>query len=598
MPTGTLSGEGKKLWEKIYNDSKSKGDSEEIAARKAWAGIKSAGWHKDKDGKWVKSSFAEFSMVLKDISYNKTEEKMRWKADASDIDTDSHDDSMSLELFADFLARIESKEKPPEEFCSEFWQGGLPYLSISHYSDFNGDGVPGDVEKVYVDGKFLKSAGTFYNTKLGKACFRALYDELNWTPKSEQDKKDHVRVSIGFLDYGHKHKSDGTIFERKSIDDVCPRCIEEIIMSLMDDNYQRCGKIYLKGHLIHEALTRVPVNKRTIMEVDRSEAGMVTQKEDAASIIGEELADELEEKAKLTEKSEALVTRADKTCPDGEKMVDGKCVKCDKEGNPIMGKSDFAPVSTDAVPVTVVDPVQIFEPSISYGGATSLKDALAYMEAQQKMWSIDDLWYTVKNLIDNIVSSDSITDKASAINSLIDEFKGEMKSKADFTGFITEMKAYIDGKFVSPVLTSTATHPLDDVFSTFKVQFDAVISTSATSDEKLVALQEGYVQIGNKIKELVAPKKTEVTEPPANDLVSALREVMQSFTQQLSLISTQLSDMKQVQDNQPRSVVIPKRKGIDPASVVQPQLAQTIKSETPHLRAMLERNVEKARLIK
>jgi len=48
MPTGNLPEKPKALWEKIYQDSKSKGDSDEIAARKAWASIKTAGWHKTK----------------------------------------------------------------------------------------------------------------------------------------------------------------------------------------------------------------------------------------------------------------------------------------------------------------------------------------------------------------------------------------------------------------------------------------------------------------------------------------------------------------------------------------------------------------------
>ena len=76
------------------------------------------------------------------------------------------------------------------------------------------------------------------------------------------------------------------------------------------------------------------------LEVTRS---MTTRKQDAASIIGEELADELDEKAKLVGKSEALIVKseeeevivekaADKKCPDcGATMVDGKCPKCDDD---------------------------------------------------------------------------------------------------------------------------------------------------------------------------------------------------------------------------------------------------------------------------
>jgi len=71
-------------------------------------------------------------------------------------------------------------------------------------------------------------------------------------------------------------------------------------------------------------MTRVPVNQRTDMEVERA---MTTRKEDAASIIGDELAEEIEDKAKLVGKSEALVIKADETeevveTPEEEELVE------------------------------------------------------------------------------------------------------------------------------------------------------------------------------------------------------------------------------------------------------------------------------------
>jgi len=320
MPTGSLPESGKKLWEKVYEASKKSGDSEEIAAKKAWSAVKSAGWSKDESGNWHKSSeFVEFSMTIKKASVDPKSGEMRWKADASDIDDDSHSDNMSLELYSDFLERIERGDQVPDIFRSEFWSGGMPYLSISHYSDQDGNAVPGPVDAVYVDGKFLKSKGRFYNTPIGKACFNALCEDL----KNETEKP-KVRVSIGFLDWMHEHKSNGYIFERQDLDDFCPECFKELFET------DRKGKIYLKGQLVHLALTRVPVNKRTLMEVDKS---MTTQQEDAASIAGAELAEELEIKEKeLVGKSDFLVTRAEDECSEcGSKMVDGKCPKCNKE---------------------------------------------------------------------------------------------------------------------------------------------------------------------------------------------------------------------------------------------------------------------------
>ena len=69
--------------------------------------------------------------------------------------------------------------------------------------------------------------------------------------------------------------------------DKCPLCTEGLK-----------GKQYLGGLLIHLALTRVPANIRTDIDVEVDKS-MTTRKSDAASIVGEELANEIEEKAKL-----------------------------------------------------------------------------------------------------------------------------------------------------------------------------------------------------------------------------------------------------------------------------------------------------------
>jgi hypothetical protein len=269
----------------------------------------------DRDGDtWIpkadlpKPEYVNFSMYIDKAVYNKESQEYRWHCVASDIDEDSYKDNMSLELFGKFLSRIESGEAPPEKYTSEFWDGGMPYLSLSHYSDQNGKGVPGPVESVYIDGEKLKGKGKFYKTPLGLACFDAINKDKHGVNKSEENP---VRISIAFLDYAHKHKSNGEIFVRESIEDICPYCLLEAFTG--EDG----GREYLDGHLIHLALTRVPVNKRTSMEVSKS---MATRKDDSESIVGEELAEELD--AQETQfRSEALVTMSDEE-PEVEVSTD------------------------------------------------------------------------------------------------------------------------------------------------------------------------------------------------------------------------------------------------------------------------------------
>lgn len=305
MPTGTLPASGKKLWEKVYDESKDTDCDEECAARKAWAAVKNAGWYKNKDGEWnKKADLEEFSLRIERASFDKATNEMRWKAVASDTDEDSYNDNMSLDLFHNFLNRIQANTLVPENYRSDYWSGGMPYLSISHYSDLNGSGVPGNIETIYMDGSYLKSKGIFSDTELGRSCFKAVCDDLYGDGKDREDK---VRISIAFLDYKHKHKSNGFVFERRRNEEwtgeICPECLKELVSG------ESQGKIFLDGHLIHLALTRVPANKRTSMEVERA---MTTQREDATSIIGEELTNELDEKEKaLVGKSEALVIKSD-----------------------------------------------------------------------------------------------------------------------------------------------------------------------------------------------------------------------------------------------------------------------------------------------
>lgn len=306
MPFSNLPKEANDLWEQVYNASKKKGDSEEIAARKAWAAVKSAGWSKGSDDKWHKKAIIEeqFLTIKKAYVDAKTGER-RWRADTSNTSDDLAGDNMTLDLFNDFVNRIEQSEPAPEEFRSNYWEGGMPYLSISHYPDLNGEAVPGVVDAVYVDGTYLKAKGRMNKTPLGDAAWKSICEDLDKVKKGEtSDNK--VRISIGFLDYAHKHKSNGVIFDRKSLEDICKDCIQEV----SDGTYP--GRAFYKGLLVHFAMTRVPMNLDTSMNPDLEVTkSMTTRKEDAATIIGEELASEIDKKAKMENK--ALITKSEDT---------------------------------------------------------------------------------------------------------------------------------------------------------------------------------------------------------------------------------------------------------------------------------------------
>lgn len=307
MPYSTLHGEAATTFEKIYNNALKEYKDKGKAAQTAWAALKKQGYRKGDSGEWKKSSLTEFSMAIVKASYDKQNGgAMRFRAVASDTEPDLYGESMSPELFQDFTDRIEKSIPIPEAFksaiCEDTWCGGLPYPSISHFkAGPGGTNVPGKLERVYIDGNRLKGEGLLSDNNLGRAVFKALLEDL-YAKKSGSDTQP-VRISIGFLDIQHSHVGNGMNykFERKALTDTCPMCLQNI-----------GGKVYQKGVLVHLAFTRVPVNPRTEAEVERSMSdAIVTKQDDAASIIGKDLAEILVDKSQvesvLTVKSDGSI---------------------------------------------------------------------------------------------------------------------------------------------------------------------------------------------------------------------------------------------------------------------------------------------------
>jgi hypothetical protein len=231
------------------------------------------------------SIVAEFSMHICKASYDKATNTMRWRMTASDTQEDVFGEKMSLQLFKDFVERIEDNASVPFEFKSALreksgWDGGMPYLSIAHYkSGQDESNVPGDVTSIYLDGDRLKAKGTFRDTELGRTVFKSIKEDIAGTSTFENK----VRVSIGFLDFSHSHGD--FVFNRRSLEDVCPMCEK-----------RQGDKTYLEGQLVHLAFTRIPANERTDVSLEEKLMAdeIKTKAEDAESIVGKNLAEALE----------------------------------------------------------------------------------------------------------------------------------------------------------------------------------------------------------------------------------------------------------------------------------------------------------------
>lgn len=166
---------------------------------------------------------------------------------------------------------------------------GMPNLCISHY-DFAGKDIPEEIWKagitsaMFLDGNKFKAKGRFFDSRAGQLLFDAIRKDM----EENISREDRTRISMGFYDRtDDEEKSEAT----------------------GDGDERRV--VYKAGIIKHFAGTRVPVLPRTEIEAWR-EMSMTTKREDATSIVGEELAEELEGYAKQVGKSEAeeLVVKA------------------------------------------------------------------------------------------------------------------------------------------------------------------------------------------------------------------------------------------------------------------------------------------------
>lgn len=545
MPTGSLPKEGKDLFEKVYNASKAAGDSPEKAAKKAWGAVKNAGWHKVGES-WVKKSdfISELSMTVTAAPFDKLNGEMRWKATASDTDKDLYKDNMSLELYRSFIQNIEKNLPPPEPFrelvTSNFWKGGMPYISLSHYPDLDGEAVPGMPESVYMDGKCLKAKGKFNDTELGRACWKALNkDQAENIP---DDRK--IRISIGFLDLAHKH-GNGPVFVRNSLSDRCKQCADGV-----------GDKTYIKGYLMHLAMTRVPVNPRAEMEVEKS-MSKITRKEDAASIVGEEVAAELDEKAMLVGRSEVIVEKAEAEAPVAEAVAE---TPAEAPGvvDTVSNVEEPAPVQkSDAVEAVAYRP---------YGGATSMTDAIDTKKAQEESWRVSDLWYMLQSIMENIFSDTEVEDKKKAIGAAVDEFKSFLNTKA-----LIEWKARVDETPLPETDNPNPPEPegtpidvelkkLSDVV--MQVRSDATMNKEA----KLMAIRPAIDELGMAIDKAFTSESSEVVPAPQPVMTPEMvRSIVAETTQPVLDALTQIqASLASVNSPKPPEQKIPKPRSIDP----------------------------------
>jgi len=296
------------------------------------------------------------------------------------------------------------------------------------------------------------------------------------------------------------------------------------------------------------------------MEVDKS---MTTRKEDAESIIGEKLAEDIDKEAKLVGKSEVLVERREMKCPEG--MDQEECRKWKKEHEDD-GDGD-KPQGSDRGG-------KPHDEGQDGGGRNTIVAAPTSRPSKSE--------------------AEEDCDCNDPKNAEVEKCKGKkQKSEVDLSEALSkldEIKSMLQPKSATVELPQ---HILDAAISKLKSDFDEAINVSnLTVDEKLKMVQPTFEQLGEVIKEKVSLSSIPVQETQQNvtqtdqpDIIQALSEVMKPVVQQLGLMSAQLSELKRVPT--PQTVETPQRRSFTPQLVQQKSMI--VKSETPNLRAIIER---------
>jgi len=444
----------------------------------------------------------------------------KWFATSSGTKKDAYGEYMTVDLFQDFVRRITDREPAPKVFTSKAWDGGNPYLGVAHYLDLDGDAIVGDTERVYIDSQVLKAKGTFRSTPLAQKAFDSIKRDIDTNAPPDE----RVRISIAFVDFAHDHRGVGT-FVRKTLADHCDMCDKGV-----------GEKVYRQGHLVHLALTRRPAYAETAIELE--ERSMSTKRDDAASIVGDDLADELEKKAKsgLTARSAdvdsgAIVIKADEAAL--AKLGDSKPT------DPPEASVDNKPASKSTGTASDVEKEDELTEESSVqrgylGGAMTLSAAETFLTRSDSKPVLLDSWGVLAGVLSNIAASPT-ANKPTAIREVLGDFQTSIdlqtaKALTTLTDFITEKAeggdtvetpnvpqvpeaapevaavpepatpevAPVEVKSVEDVKPEEK-HILDPALTAFRSAFDKAMSLPVDAQARLTMLQPAMDALGDVV---------------------------------------------------------------------------------------------------
>jgi hypothetical protein len=507
-----------------------------------------------------------------------TDGKMQFAAVASDTASDSYQEEMSIGLYKSFLHYMDKGLNLPI------------YLSLAHYPRLEGRGEAGIVTELYIDGNQLKAKGVFNDNPLG----RSVYNSIRKDRRDNVPHDKRVRISIGFYDRKHVHKSTNSVWEYSS-GKPCYKCT----LGVGD-------KIYLDGILEHLAVTRVPVNKRTDIVAKSEGENMTTRYEDALSIVGdEEIVNEVEKAFRekvgrsadeelITKSKKSVEVIVDKLLGGNTQEVLLKLVsKMTKEGkitedelsklvNEIMNQTtdrsevkdtedeedeeekkkkkdemhdemheEKSETSVDKADVEKCDPSmpEVYQP---FGGAVTLQDAQRAIQATKIENNVYYAYSMFGAVAQNILADKSlaVNDKLAAMQALTIEFK-DLLSPDRLLVLSEAIESNMENNNMG---ASVDVKPLEDRISGLETKLEALVTELSNARTASVAEETPVVE---PVVENVPAWKSIVNEfdsglsnalsNSGENRLAALQEVINKAGQELIQLHTDMSTNEPVE---------------------------------------------------
>lgn len=229
-----------------------------------------------------------------------------------------------------------------------------------------------------------------------------------------------------------------------------------------------------------------------------------TRKEDAASIVGKDLAEELDTKNTVA-RSDVLVEMS-----DAEEKETPEVEEAETEAPVTEEKSDA--VVEESAPVAY----------LPYDGATSMKEAYSAKKTKEEMVHVMDMFSIFQNVAWNIIDRADVTDKKEAFKNAVDEFKSLLAAKA--------MVEFSQAPMVE--LSVQEDHELQPAIDALLENIDNSAS-SASINERLEAINPALQELGTAITDYVSKSANNGSNEPAPAPNKDVTEILQNAIQPL-----------------------------------------------------------------